>query len=94
MTRKQFTFYRSFYESIQQLPTKKEKLMAYEMICKYALDGKLPEMETQKSSTLAIFSLCQPILNRARKRSKQILERSTLAQQEKEKEEEKDKDKV
>ena len=32
MQRKQFTFYRSFYESIQNLKTNKEKLLAYDMI--------------------------------------------------------------
>ena len=82
MTRKQFTFYRSFYESIQQLPTKKEKLQAYEMICNYALNEELPEEETLKASTLAIFSLCQPILNRARQRAKRALTRDSLSQQE------------
>ena len=83
MKRKQFTFYQSFYESIEKLPTKKEKLQAFEMICEYALYGKLPEEKMQKSSTLAIFSVCQPILNRARQRAKQSLARASLSQQEK-----------
>ena len=37
MPRKQFTFYRSFWETIQNLPTNKEKLQAFEMLCDYAL---------------------------------------------------------
>jgi hypothetical protein len=37
MERKQFTFYRSFWESIEKLPTNKEKLQAYQLICDYAL---------------------------------------------------------
>jgi hypothetical protein len=82
MQRKQFTFYRSFYESIQNLKTNKEKLQAYEMICKYALDGELPETETEKNSVLAIFSICRPILNRARQRSFRALQEASLAQQE------------
>ena len=82
MQRKQFTFYRSFYESIQNLKTNKEKLQAYEMICKYALDGQLPENLGEKSSTLAIFSLCRPILNRSRQRAFRALQEATLAQQE------------
>ena len=81
MTRKQFTFYRSFYESIEKLPTKKEKLQAYEMICEYALYGNLPKEEGKKSSTLAIFSVCQPILNRARQRSFRTLTEASLSQQ-------------
>ena len=83
MKRKQFTFYQSFHESIQKLPTQKEKLQAYEIICQYALYGKLPEENTQKSSTLAIFSVCQPILNRARQRAKRTLTQANLSQQEK-----------
>ena len=82
MTRKQFTFYRSFYESIQQLPTKKEKLQAYDMICKFALFGELPEENTLKASTSAIFSICQPILTRARQRSFRALQEASLSQQE------------
>ena len=82
MKRKQFTFYRSFYESIQNLKTNKEKLQAYEMICKYALDGELPETETGKSATLAVFSVCRPILNRSRQRAFRTLQEATLSQQE------------
>lgn len=84
MKRKQFTFYESFHESIQNLKTNKEKLQAYEMICEYALYGKLPELEDKKSSTLAIFSVCRPILNRARQRSSRALEKATLSKQVKE----------
>lgn len=82
MQRKQFTFYRSFYESIQNLKSNKEKLQAYEMICKYALDGELPELKEEKSSVLAIFSICRPILNRARQRSFRHSQEATLSQQE------------
>ena len=60
MNRKQFTFYRSFYESIQNLKTNKEKLLAYDMICKYALDGEFPENLEGKSSVLAIFPSADP----------------------------------
>ena len=90
MTRKQFTFYRSFYESIQKLPTKKEQLQAYTCLCEYALNGKLPDEKTIKSSTSAVFSIMLPTLNAAMKRSKRILNRDKLSQQEKEKEEEKE----
>jgi hypothetical protein len=48
MERKQFTFYRSFYESIQKLPTNKEKLQAYDLICGYALNQTAPELESKK----------------------------------------------
>ena len=32
MQRKQYTFYRSFWEVIQKLPTKSEKLQAFEVL--------------------------------------------------------------
>ena len=82
MQRKQFTFYRSFYESIQNLKTTKEKLQAYDMICRYALDGELPDKKEAKSTILAIFTVCQPILNRSRQRAFRALQEATLAQQE------------
>jgi len=82
MNRKQFTFYSSFYESIQNLKTKKEKLEAYEMICQYALYGTLPELENTKSATMAIFSVCKPILNRSRQRAFRSLQQANLSQQE------------
>ena len=85
MQRKQFTFYRSFYESIQNLKTNREKLQAYEILCKYALDGDLPKPEEQKSAVLAIFSVCRPILNRSRQRAFRTLQEATLSQQVKDK---------
>lgn len=87
MTRKQFTFYRSFYEGIQMLPTKKEKLQAFNALCEYGLNGKLPEEGELKSSVSAVFSIMQPTLKAAMKRSKRIRDREKLSQQEKEREE-------
>ncbi len=83
MQRKQFTFYRSFYESIQNLKTNREKLQAYEILCKYALDGDLPKLTEQKSAVLAIFSVCKPIINRSRQRAFRTLQEATLSQQDK-----------
>ena len=82
MERKQFTFYRSFYESIQCLKTNKEKLQAYDVLCRYALDGKIPEETEIKDGVLAIFSMSRPILNRARQRSFATLQKASLDQQE------------
>ena len=90
MTRKQFTFYRSFHESIGLLPTQKEQLQAYKVLCEYALNGKLPKPGELKSSVFEVFSIAQPTLNAAMKRSKRILSRDKLQQQEKEKEEAKE----
>lgn len=82
MRRKQFTFYESFYQSIESLPTKKEKMQAYIAICDYALYGQLPKPEEIKPSVLAVFSVCQPILDTARARALKRLCDNNLLQQE------------
>ena len=82
MKRNQFTFYRSFFDSIQRLKTKNEKLQAYEMLCRFALDGEMPDEKETKDSVLSIFSIAQPILKRARQRAFAALRNVDLAQQE------------
>ena len=82
MKREQFTFYKSFYESIERLPTKKEKLQAYIAISDYALNGQLPDPKEIKPSVLAVFSICQPILETARARACKRLTDNNLLQQE------------
>ena len=69
MRRKQFTFYQSFHESIQDLKTKTEKLAAYEIICNYALYGWTPDLTKIKSSVAMVFKLTQPVLATARQRA-------------------------
>ena len=83
MERKQFTFYSSFYESIQHLKTNKEKLQAYDMLCRFALYGETPEESEIKDGGLAIFSMARPIINRARTRSFAALQKASLSQQDK-----------
>ena len=83
MERKQFTFYQSFYESIQHLKTNKEKLQAYDLLCRYALYGETPDETEIKDGVLAIFSMSRPILNRSRQRSFATLQKASLAQQDK-----------
>ena len=55
MKRKQFTFYLSFHETIENFRTKSEQLEAYKVLCDYALYGKAPELEGLKPSVLALF---------------------------------------
>ena len=72
MQRKQFTFYRSFWESIENLPTNKEKLQAFEILCGYALDKIQPDLKTVKPSAATIFQIAKPILDGAHKRAKKL----------------------
>lgn len=78
MERKQFTFYRSFWESIQELPTKREKLLAYEVLCAYALEEKEPQFDGKNPSVTAIFRSIRPILDRAHQRARQAKRLSTV----------------
>ena len=67
--RKQFTFYRSFWESIENLSTNKEKLQAYQLLCSYALNQQAPDLEPVKPSVQAVFNMVRPLLDRAHARS-------------------------
>lgn len=69
MQRKQFTFYRSFWESIEKLPTNKEKLQAYRLICSYALDKTAPDLNAVKPSAATVFTMALPVLDAAHTRA-------------------------
>lgn len=63
--RNQFTFYRSFWEAITDLPPKK-RLKIFEIICEYALDGKQPEIQGIENS---VFLLIKPTLDTSARRA-------------------------
>ena len=56
MKRESFVFYRSFFESIEKL-SKKDKLILYSHLCRYALGEKTEEIEGVPA---AIFDLIKP----------------------------------
>lgn len=72
MQRNQFTFYRSFWESIENLPTNKEKLQAFQMLCDYALNHTEPELREKKPSAATVFQMARPILERAHQRAEKM----------------------
>ena len=78
MQRKQFTFYRSFYEGIETMKTYKEKAEAYRMLCEYAMDGIVPNIAPKKPCTETVFRVAKPILDRAWERSKAALRAQEL----------------
>lgn len=63
--RKQFTFYRSYYESISALPDD-EQLKLYKAICAYALNEELNEMS---GVVFAMFNIIKPTLDSSRKKA-------------------------
>ena len=70
MPRNQFTFYKSFYESIEKLQTNKEKLQAYQILCRYALDKTEPDLNSVKPCAAMVFNLVKPVLDTAHRRSR------------------------
>ena len=64
--RGQFTFYRSYYEAIKELP-KKEQLDVLMAVIAYALDGTPPQLPSGFSK--AVFLLVQPTLDTGRKKA-------------------------
>lgn len=73
MHRKQFTFYRSFWESIRNLQTNKEKLQAFELLCSFALDFEEPDLHAVKPGAATVFTLARPVLETARVRAMQAM---------------------
>ena len=80
MKRNQFTFYRSFWDCIQQLPTNKEKLQVFEIICQYALDEQEPDLASRKPSAAVTFSVIRPILERAHRRAEKMATGNNVSQ--------------
>lgn len=65
MERKQFTFYRSYFEAVKELP-KKEQCAVILAICGYALDEEEPNLT---GTSKAIFSLIRPTLDASRRKA-------------------------
>lgn len=65
MGRKQFTFYRSYYDAVVELP-KKDQVAVILAICGYALDETEPELT---GTAKAVFSLIRPNLDASRRKA-------------------------
>lgn len=65
MERKQFTFYRSYFEAVKELP-KREQCAVILAICDYALDENEPNLT---GTAKAIFSLIRPTLDASRRKA-------------------------
>lgn len=78
MKRKQFTFYQSFYESIEKLPTNKEKLQAYQLICGYGLNQEVPDLDSKKLTAATVFQIAQPVLDAAHKRAEAAMKANNV----------------
>ena len=64
--RDQFTFYRSFYDAVKDLP-EEDRLVVYENMIAYALDKKVPDLHNGVQKTA--FILVKPVLDAAWKKA-------------------------
>ena len=65
MERGQFTFYRSFWEAIRELPAK-DKAAVICAVCAYVFDEEAPSLQ---GTSKAIFSLMKPTLDSSAKKA-------------------------
>ena len=77
MERKQFTFYRSFFEAIEKMKTKKEKADAYRIICDYALNGKEPDAGSMSPLLATVFGFTKPVMDTAKRRAERMKAKTT-----------------
>jgi len=69
MNRKQFTFYRSFYNGIRRIRNKANRCDAYDAVVAYALDGVVPDMDKLSDAAALAFELIFPTLESARRQA-------------------------
>ena len=67
--RNQFTFYKSYFTTIEEFKTNTEKLQAYRLLCAYALFGSEPDLNAIKPGAATFFRSIRPVLDRARTRA-------------------------
>ena len=63
MERGQFTFYRSFFVAISRIRKKSARADIYDAVCRYALDGVLPDMDKLEDAPAIVFDLIRPVLH-------------------------------
>ena len=67
--RGQFTFYASFASALARIRKKSDRADAYDAICRYALYGELPDLETMADSAAIAFDLIRPTLDASRRKA-------------------------
>lgn len=73
MERKQFTFYRSYYEALTHLK-KQDQAAVYAAICAYALDEQEPDLT---GAAAAAFTLIRPTLDAGRRKAENRTRKET-----------------
>ncbi len=69
MERNQFTFYVSFYKTIQRIKGKAARAEAYDAICAYALNGVQPDLEKMPVAAAMAVESALPSLDASRRKA-------------------------
>ena len=67
--RTQFTFYDSFFRSISRIRNKAARCDAYDAICRYALNGEEPDLDTMSDAAAIAFEGAKPNLDASRRKA-------------------------
>ena len=62
MERKQFTFYRSFFDAVSRIRRKSVRADVYDAICQYGLNGEKPDLDSLSSEAAVALTLIMPVL--------------------------------
>lgn len=69
MERNQFTFYISFFKTIQRIRGKQARADAYDAICAYAFHETMPDLDALPPAAAIAFEAAQPVLDAGRRRA-------------------------
>ena len=69
VSRKQFTFYGSFFETAKRIKSKAARADLYDTICRYALEGVEPDLDKLPESVAVAFINAKPNLDASRKKA-------------------------
>ena len=67
--RSQFTFYESFFKALSRIKKKADRADAYDLICRYALYGEMPNVEDLQDSVAVAFEVVKPNLDASRRKA-------------------------
>lgn len=69
MERTQFTFYDSFFRAISRIKSKSARCDAYDALCKYALSGIEPDIDSMPDAAAIAFESFKPNLDASRRKA-------------------------
>lgn len=69
MERNQFTFYSSFWKAVARIKNKSARCDAYDAICRYAITGEEPDVDSLPDAAAIAFEMIKPNLVASRRKA-------------------------